>query len=207
MRKFFWGGFLAGVFFVAAVTVLFSKQEELPEEILYYEDELSEREGYQELSDEQKRRIETLKGDFQIGEMVIFTSGFNYEWYETQKDTLIKQEIVFKNINEVYFDGERYQAAGGIYAYDKDYYFGLRYYNAGIYLGEKEAVQIWFQSLDDNGNAFALILAANGNIFFQPGELVHYGFGNYTYWGMYEVLPAANGEIIDDGDQNGIKKE
>lgn len=81
MKKYFLGGFLAGVFLVAAATVLFSKQEARPEEILYYEDELSEREGYQELNDEQKRRIETLKGDFQIGEMVILTSGFNNEWY------------------------------------------------------------------------------------------------------------------------------
>lgn len=195
MKKYFLEGFLAGVFFVTAITVLFSKQEELPEEILYYEDELSEMEGYRELSDEQKRRIETLKGDFQIGEMAIRTSGFNDEWYETQNDTLIKQEIVFKNINEVYFGGERYQAVEGIYAYDKDYYLGLRYYNAGIYLGEKEAVQIWFRSLEDNWNAFGLILAANGNIFFQPGELVQYGFGNYTFWGMYEVIPVADGEM------------
>lgn len=195
MKKYFLEGFLAGIFFVAVITVLFLKQEALPEEILYYEDELSEMEGYRELSDEQKRRIETLKGDFQIEKMAIRTSGFNDEWYETQNDTLIKQEIVFKNIDEVYFGGERYRAEGGIYAYDKDYYSGLRYYNAGIYLGEKEAVQIWFRSMEDNWNAFGLILAANGNVFFQPGELVHYGFGNYTYWGMYEVIPVVNGEI------------
>lgn len=195
MKKYFLEGFLAGVFFVTVITVLFSRQEKQPEEILYYENELSEMEGYRELSNEQKRRIETLKGDFQIGEMAILVSGFNDEWYETQNDTLIKQNIVFKNINEVYFGGERYQAVDGIYAHDKDYYFGLRYYNAGIYLGEKEAVQIWFQSSDDTCNAFALILAANGNVFFQPGELVHYGFGNYTRWGMYEVISAENGEI------------
>lgn len=195
MKKYFLGGFLAGVFFVTVITVLFSRQEKQPEEILYYEGELSEMEGYRELSDEQKRRIETLKGDFQIGKMAIRTSGFNDEWYKTQNDTLIKQEIVFKNINEVYFGGERYQVVEGIYAYDKDYYSGLRYYNAGIYLGEKEAVQMWFRSMEDNWNAFGLILAANGNVFFQPGELVHYGFGNYTYWGMYEVIPVVNGEI------------
>lgn len=188
MKKFFFEGFVTGVLFIVIMAVPYLKHGILSEEMRpYYEDELSRIEGYNELSSEQARRIESLKENLRIGEMVIFSRDFNEEWYETHDDVLLNQEISFKNINEIYFGDECYQVKK-ISSNSVDYYHGLNYYNAGIYFGKKKVVDICFQSLEDSWNGFFLRLAGNGNIFFCPGELVNYGDGDYTCWGMYEVL-------------------
>ncbi len=194
MKKFFGAGFFAGAFFAVLIIILGYWQKTLSAGTLLYEDELSETAGYEELSDGQKKRIEDLKGSFQIGEIVVYNSNFNNEWYENHDDMLIKQEIIFKDINDVSFLGESYQVKR-IFSNDAYYYFGLRYFNAELCFGKKEVVEIVYQSLDDSWNGFMLILAANGNMFFRPGELVNFGHGTYTSWGMYEILPCADVDI------------
>lgn len=198
MKKYFLKGFLLGFFSMILITVLRAERDMPLEEKLYYEDELFQVEGYEDLSGEQKRRIESLKENYKIGEMEIFRSGFNDEWYETYNDVLVKKEIVFKDINTIYFDGGCYQMSR-ISSNDAYYYRGMRFINPDIYFGKKEAVKILFESLDDGWNGFFLILAGNGNIFFLPGEFVNYGNRDYTHWGMYKVLSDQN-ESMQSGE-------
>lgn len=189
MKKYLKIGFLSGII-LAGAAIMFRHLREEPVFAgkLLYEEVLSDVEGYQELNEEEKRRIEELSGVFQLGEMEIDCARLDSEWYENYMDELIGKEIVFNDINDILFEGEHYQAEQ-IFSRDAEFYFGLRYLDPWSHFGEKSVVEIWFYSLDNGRNAFALLLAANGNIYFKPGEWVAYGNGDYTMWGMHEVIP------------------
>lgn len=189
MKKYFKIGFLSGII-LAGAAIMFRHFREDPalNGKLLYEEVLSDVEGYRELNEEEKRRIEGLRGGFRLGGMEIDCSRLDSEWYENYTDELIGKEIVFNDINDILFDGEHYQVEQ-ILSTDAEFYFELRYLDTWSHFGEKSVVTIWFHSLDSGRNAFAFLLAANGNIYFEPGEWVAYGNGDYTMWGMYEVMP------------------
>lgn len=186
MKKFFISGLIIG-FCGLGMIWLFSY---IGEERILYERKLSEVKGYAELNDEERERVEELKGRYKIGEMQIFESGFDMDGYKTYDDEIVGLELVFEDRGSVVLGGEHHQAVS-IDLDDADYFWGLRYITPTRHFGEKSVVTIWFYSLDNSMNAFVLYLAANGNIFFQPGELSGYGndpYNFYTMWGAYEVV-------------------
>lgn len=186
MKKFFISGLILG-FCGLGMIRLFSYTGK---ERILYENELPEVKGYKELNDEERGRVEELKGRFKIGEMQIFESGFDMDGYKTYDDEIVGLDLVFEGGGSVVLGGEHHQAVS-IDLDDADYFWGLRYINPSRYFGEKSVVTIWFYSLDNRRNAFSLFLSANGNIFFQPGELSDYGndpYNFYTMWGAYEVV-------------------
>lgn len=189
MKKYLKIGFLSGII-LAGTAIMFRhfREDSVLTGKLLYEEVLSDVEGYQELNEEEKKRIEELRGTFRLGEMEIDCARLDSEWYEGYMDELIGKEIVFNDINDIVFDGGHYQAEQ-VRLTDAEYYFDLRYLDTGSHFGKKSVVTIWFHSLDNVKNAFALLLSANGNIYFEPGEWVAYGHGDYTMWGMYEVIP------------------
>lgn len=191
MKKYFWMGFFTGFFFLwIVVSVWHLEKDTSLETTLTDEKEIFSIKGSERLSDEEKQRIEGITGKFQVGEMKLYSSGFNFELYkdESYVDALVGQEIEFKDIDDIIFEGEHYKIIS-IDTHDAEYYFGERYRNSWYYFGEKSTVEIWYHSLDDGRNAFGIIIAANGRIFFQPGSVVGYGDGIYTTWGIYEVFP------------------
>lgn len=121
MKKYFWWGFLTGFLVLTMINFLYMEKERK-----INKDELTEIEGYAGLSDEEKERLEFLKGSFQIEEMVIYRSGFDTLWYKEHNDVLVGKEIDFEDINNILFCGERYQIVN-IETADADYFWGFRY--------------------------------------------------------------------------------
>lgn len=197
MKKCFWMGFFTSILLLmTGMVLLYSQKDDISlETTLKYEKELSAVKGYERLSYEERQRIEELTGKFQIGKMRLHSSGFNSERYEDESyvDVLVGQEIDFRNVDDIIFWGEHYQIMK-IDTHDAEYYFSERYTGSLYNFGEKSAVEIWFHSLDDGMNVFGIIIAANGNVFFQPGSVVRYGERIYTVWGIYEVLPQLDKE-------------
>lgn len=190
MKKYFITGFLTGFLGAGFIIVfLYARGSTALKETLFYEEELADVEGYNDLSDEEKGRIEVLKGEFEVGEIIMYSRMLNREWYNSVTDVLVKEKIFFQDISNVGLLGEHYRMKR-ISSDDAEYYQGFSYIGIPRYFGEKSVVTCEFRSLDNERNAFILVLTANGNVFMIPG-----GTSDYGEWGIYSVYPYEEGGV------------
>ena len=188
MKKLFYGCLICVLFVGLIIMVL-----DFGGDKFFHKKEFSKIEGYEDLTEEEKSRIENISGEFQIGEIEMYSHTFNYEGYDSETDALKGQKMIVQNINNIELLKEHYQAER-VLPRDAEYYWRLRYVGSLLYLGEKSVVTIELRSLESDNNTFDLIVTANGSVFLLPGARCDYG-DFYLDWGIYSVSPCEEKDV------------